>query len=99
MIKLIMTWDIRPGREAAYFDWAMKTFVPGLMELGLQPVDAWYTVHGDAPQMLAGVVAEDRDVLREALRSPEWEELRSDLATYVTNYNQKIVKSTGTFQL
>lgn len=98
MMKLIMTWDIRPGREAAYFDWAMKTFVPGLMELGLQPVDAWYTVHGDAPQILTGVLAEDREALRRALSSSEWQELRRELMTYVTNYSQKITKATGYFQ-
>ncbi len=98
MMKLIMTWDIRPGREAAYFDWAMKTFVPRLMELGLQPVDAWYTVHGDVPQMLAGVLAEDRETLSRALSSAEWKELRSELMAYVTNYTQKVVKATNSFQ-
>lgn len=99
MVKLIMTWDIRPNRESAYFDWAMKEFVPGLMELGLQPVDAWYTQYGDAPQILAGVLAEDRETLRQALQSSEWQELRTELMTYVTNYDQKIVKATGYFQL
>lgn len=99
MVKLIMTWDIQPGREEDYFEWAMKSFVPGLMELGLQPVDAWYTLHGDAPQMLAGVLAEDRHVLREALDSSEWRELRGELMKYVTNYHQKVVKATGSFQL
>lgn len=98
MMKLIMTWDIRPGREAAYFDWSMKTFVPGLMELGLQPVEAWYTVHGDAPQVLAGVLAEDREILRQVLGSTEWQKLRTELMSYVTNYNQKVVKATNSFQ-
>jgi hypothetical protein len=98
MMKLIMTWDFRPGRETAYFDWAMKTFVPSLMELGLQPVDAWYTVHGDAPQMLAGILAEDRETLRQALSSSTWRELHDQLMTYVTNYSQKVVKATNSFQ-
>lgn len=98
MLKLIMTWDIQPGREAAYFDWAMRTFVPGLMDLGLQPIDAWYTVHGDAPQILAGVLAEDRETLSQALRSTEWQELRTELMSYVTNYSQKIVRATNSFQ-
>lgn len=99
MVKLIMTWDIQPGREAAYLEWVMETFVPGLMELGLQPVDAWYTVYGDGPQMLTGVLAEDRETVGKALRSSEWRELREDLLNYVTNYNQKVVRATGSFQL
>lgn len=99
MLKLIMTWDIKPGREKEYFDWAMETYVPGLMELGLQPVDAWYTVYGDAPQMLAGVLAEDRETLREAMESAEWRELHDELMTYVMNYDQKVVKATSSFQI
>jgi hypothetical protein len=98
MMKLIMTWDLRPGREAAYFDWAMKTFIPGLMELGLQPVEAWYTVHGNAPQILAGVLAEDREMLGRVLKSTEWRELRTELMSYVVNYDQKVVKATNSFQ-
>ncbi len=98
MLKLIMTWDIRPGREAEYFDWAVETFVPGLMELGLQPVDAWYTVHGNAPQMLTGVLAEDRQTLQRALSSFRWQQLHDQLLTFVTNYRQKVVKATSPFQ-
>jgi hypothetical protein len=95
MLKLIMTWDIRPGRESEYFDWAIRTFVPGLMELGLQPIDAWYTVHGNAPQMLTGVLADDRQSLERALSSVRWQELHDQLLTFVTNYQQKIVKATS----
>ena len=31
----------------------------GMMKLGMQPTEAWYTVFGDGPQILQGSIAED----------------------------------------
>jgi hypothetical protein len=99
MTKLLMTWDIRAGKENEYFDFASKVLVPGLMKLGIQPTEAWYTVYGDAPQILAGWVAEDRDTVTSALSSQEWHDLYRQLMRYVENFQYKIVPATGFFQL
>jgi len=99
MTKLLMTWDIRAGKENEYFDFASKVLVPGLMKLGIQPTEAWYTVYGDAPQILAGWVAEDRDTVTSALSSQEWRDLYRQLMRYVENFQYKIVPATGFFQL
>ncbi len=99
MTKLLMTWDIRAGKESEYFDFASKVLVPGLMKLGIQPTEAWYTVYGDAPQILAGWVAEDRDTVTSALSSQEWRDLYRQLMRYVENFQYKIVPATGFFQL
>ena len=99
MMKLLMTWDIRPSKESDYFDFMSKELVPGLMDLGIQPTEAWYTMYGDAPQILAGWVAEDLDTMQVALASEEWRKLRRRLMTYVTNFKHKIVPATGFFQL
>ena len=99
MTKLLMMWDIQPGKENEYFDFAVKVLMPGLMKLGVQPTEAWYTVYGEAPQILAGWVAEDKQTVREALRSSEWQDLYRQLMSYVTNFKYKIVPATGFFQL
>lgn len=99
MVKLLMTWNIRPGFEDEYFEFVMEEFAPALLELGIQPTDAWYTAYGDYPQILAGGVAEDMSSLRRALASEEWQELKDDLLDYVTDYNQKTVRASGGFQL
>ena len=31
-VKLLMSWDILPGKEQSYFEFAMKTFAPELMK-------------------------------------------------------------------
>ncbi len=99
MMKLLMSWNIRTGREAEYFEFVVKEFAPGLMRLGLQPTEAWYTVYGDCPQILTGSVAEDIQAIQHVLSSDEWHELMDKLGGYVTDYRQKIVQATGGFQL
>ncbi|MGQ9490863.1 MAG: hypothetical protein ACUVR4_13730 [Anaerolineae bacterium] len=99
MVKLLMKWDIKTGHEQPYFEFVMQEFAPGLMRLGLQPTEAWYTVYGKGPQILTGVVTDDLETMRSILNSKEWRELHQRLLAYVTNYDQKIVRATGRFQL
>ena len=99
MYKLLMTWDIRPGKESEYFEFVVQEFVPKLTRLGIQPTEAWYTVYGSAPQILAGGVAQDRATLEKIVEGEEWKTLLEKLLTYVSNFNSKIVAHTGHFQL
>jgi hypothetical protein len=99
LTKLIMAWDIIPGQEQAYIEFNTREFVPRLMKLGLQPMDSWYTVFGEAPQIMAGWVHEDADVIHGAVDSDDWKELRQELRDYVTNFRVKITPVTGMFQM
>jgi hypothetical protein len=99
MFKLVMAWNIRPGREDEYFEFVIREFGPGLMTLGVRPTDSWYTQYGDHPQILTGGVLEDLESLQRALASDEWRALKRKLLTYVTDYSQKIVRASGGFQL
>src|SRR5512141_157670 len=99
MIKLLMSWDIKSGREQPYFEFVVREFAPGLMRLGLQPTEAWYTVYGKGPQILTGAVTEDMDTMRRILDSEDWHALREKLMGFVTNFSSKVVQATGRFQL
>ncbi len=98
-VKLLMSWDILPGKEQTYFEFAMKTFAPELMKLGWQPTEAWYTLYGEGPQILTGGITETADQMRNILDSAQWEELQHSLLEYVTNFKYKIVPASGRFQL
>ncbi len=98
-VKLLMSWDILPGREQDYFEFAMQTFAPALMKLGWQPTEAWYTLYGQVPQILTAGVADNLEKMRAILESPEWAELRTNLQDYVTNFHFKVVPATGRFQM
>lgn len=99
MIKLLMKWDIKAGQEQSYFEFVMQEFAPGLMRLGLQPTEAWYTIYGKGPQILTGVVTNDFETMHQILEGDEWRSLRERLLEHVTNYSQKIVSASGRFQL
>ena len=99
MIKLLMSWDIRPGLEATYFDFIVNEFSPGLLRLGIQPTEAWYTVYGSGPQILTGGVAKDLETMTRILDSDGWHDLQRELLVYVTNFEYKVVRDTGRFQL
>jgi hypothetical protein len=99
MYKLLMSWDIKAGREQAYFEFVVQEFAPGLMKLGLQPTEAWYTVYGKSPQILTGAVTKELETMREILAGNEWRQLRTRLLTYVTNFEQKVVEASSRFQL
>lgn len=99
MIKLLMSWDIKPGQENEFFEFIMREFAPGTMKMGLKTTDVWYTIYGDGPQMQTEAVTEDLDTMRDIINSNEWKELHSRLTNYVTNFRQKVVRATGRFQI
>jgi hypothetical protein len=94
-----MSWDILPGQEQTYFEFAMRTFAPGLMQMGWQPTEAWYTLYGEVPQIMTAGVTDTLEEMREILDSVEWEDLRSQLQEYVTHFQYKVVPASGRFQM
>jgi hypothetical protein len=98
-VKLLMTWDIIRGREQEYFEFVVREFVPGIQRLGIQPTEAWYTTYGRRPQILTGVVADTLARMELALGTEDWRRLRDRLLDYVTNFESRIVRATGGFQM
>ena len=99
MVKLLMSWDIQSGNEAEYFQFVIQEFVPGLLRLGLQPTEVWFTAYGDCPQIQAGGLAPDLAAMDKIIHSPDWAELRQKLESYVKDFNHKIIPAVGGFQL
>lgn len=98
-VKLLLTWDIIPGREQEYFEFVVREFIPQLQQLGLQPNDAWFTMYGDQPQITAEVQAASLSSMQNVLKTDEWASLINRLLDYVENYDSKIVKARAGFQL
>ncbi len=98
-VKLLMNWDIKPGQESEYFEFVVREWAPGIMKLGLQPTEAWYTMYGNCPQIMTSGITDDMPTMRRVLESPEWQELHNKLLEYVDNFQKKIVPAAGRFQL
>lgn len=98
-VKLLMTWDIIPGREQEYFEFVVREFIPGIQQLGLEPTDAWVTVYGKQPQILTSIQAGSKETLDNILASPEWDSLLARLEDYVDNLVSKTVHHKPGFQM
>jgi hypothetical protein len=98
-VKLIMTWDILPGREQEYFEFVVRDFIPGMQKIGLEVSDAWFTMYGEQPQIMAAAQMSNLTSLNRVLASNEWQELTSLLLDYVENFQHKIVPAKAGFQI
>jgi negative regulator of replication initiation len=94
-----MSWNIRPGQEQTYFEFAMQTFAPALMKMGWQPTEAWYTLYGGGPQITTAGITDNVSKMREILDSEEWQELKAQLLQYVTDFEYKVIPASGRFQV
>jgi hypothetical protein len=98
-IKLLMTWDILPGREQEYFEFVVRDFIPGIQSIGMEPSDAWFTMYGSQPQIMAAIMMPSYQALQKVLQSDEWESLKVRLLDYVENLDFKVVQARNGFQL
>ena len=98
-VKLLMTWDILPGREQEYFEFVVRDYLPGLQSLGMEPSESWYTMYGDQPQIMAAAQMDTMTALHNILESSDWDNLTGRLLDYVENYDFKVVQARSGFQL
>ncbi|MFO7697591.1 MAG: hypothetical protein R6X16_10615 [Anaerolineae bacterium] len=99
MVKIIMFWNIREGKESDYLEFLTQEFAKSILALGIQPTDAWYVVWGEGPQVIAGGTTDDLDEMERALASGEWTVFKERLALLVTDFEYKVVEQAGGFQL
>lgn len=97
-VKLLLTYDIRPGQENAYRRFVVEEFLPKAQELGLAPTDAWHTAYGNYPHRLIGFVADDLTAAHAALRSDEWQALMHRLEGFTGKLTRRLVPFRGGFQ-
>ncbi|MCS6908491.1 MAG: hypothetical protein RML93_11500 [Anaerolineales bacterium] len=98
-VKLLMTWDILPAKEQEYFEFMVREFIPGIERLGLEPSDAWFTVYGNHPQIMAAIRSSTLSRLQQVLNSPDWQRLTEQLLNYVEELKYKVVEDRPGFQL
>ena len=98
-VKLMMTWDILPGREEEYFEFHIRQFVPALEKLGLTLNEAWLTVYGDSPRLMAEAVINNINIANQVLDSKQWEELGVQLQDFVDNFEYKLVPARSRWQM
>jgi len=98
MIKLIMTWNIKPGHEQDYFGYVLHEYLPQINKFGFEVTDAWVTVYGNRPQILLGAVMASRLKARKVMASDQWDQMNEQLMNFVDNLEFKLCSHKGGFQ-
>jgi hypothetical protein len=98
-VKLLLTWDILPNLEQEYFEFVMSDFLPEIKQLGIRPVDAWYTMYGDQPQIMVAAKTQSQASLNVVIASKEWQLLLEKLSKFVKNFSYKVIPAQTGFQL
>lgn len=98
-VKLLMSWDILPGREEDYFEFHIRKFVPALEGLGVALSEAWLTVYGEQPRLLAEAKIPDLESARQLLDSGAWGDLGLQMQELVENFEYKVIPARSGFQL
>ena len=97
-VKLLLSYDIKGGRENAYRRFILEEFLPKAQELGLVPTDAWHTAYGRYPTRLIGFVADDLSTAQAILARAEWQEMMQRLRDYTSHLSRRLVVFRGGFQ-
>jgi hypothetical protein len=97
-IKLLLSFDIRTGRENAYRRFILEEFLPQAQAMGLVATDAWHTAYGNYPARLIGFVADDFEVVKRVRASDEWQVLMKKLEGYTGNLTERVIPLRGSFQ-
>jgi hypothetical protein len=97
--KLILKWDINPETEPEYFEFMVSEFIPAINRLGINDVQAWYTMYGDCEQILFSGLADGEEQMKNILGSTSWADLQDRLEDLVSNLERKVIaNATGGFQ-
>lgn len=98
MVKVLISYDMREGREEECQRYVMQTLGPGMAQMGLRITDAWYTLWGNAPQIMGGGVLETEEEAARLIYSDEWSGLIDGLRPLVDNFRVRVIEATSRFQ-
>lgn len=98
-MKLLLSYNIRPGNSQAYYEFVLGRYVPIMQALGFEMSEAWHTAYGDYPNRLVGFVSRDRELMMELFHNETWLELNEQLMEHVTDFSYKVVPYALGFQI
>ena len=75
MIKVLISYNMQDGKERDCQEYLANKLAPGLARMGFQFSDIWFSMWGEAPQILGGGLVDDVDQARKIFLSGDWEEL------------------------
>lgn len=94
-VKLNHYYSINPIKNREYKKFIVKKFIPGVNRLGMHTVAVWSVMVGAYSEIVFESVANDLDLLEQAMRNPDYRKLKNALFQYIKNYQTKVLVETG----
>jgi hypothetical protein len=91
-MKVLLSYDMQKGKEQECQEYLVNKLAPGLGRLGFRFSDVWYTIWGDAPQILGGGEVKDRAQAEAIFGSDVWRRLESDMEELAENFKVRVVR-------
>jgi hypothetical protein len=88
-------WDIIPGKEEEYTQFAINHYIPTMKKIGINPVGGFHVVVGEGPRVISVGTMDSLQKLQNALETEEYEKVTAQIQRYVFNYFSRILKPTG----
>lgn len=92
MVKVTISYDMLEGKEQECQEYLVNRMAPALSDLGFQVADVWYTVWGNAPQILSGGELEDMNDARRIFESSEWSDVVDNIGALTDNFQVKFLR-------
>ena len=97
-VKMLITYDVVPELQQAYYEFVLGEMVPTAQSMGLVLSEAWHTAYGNYPMRLIAFRAQDESVMHKVLHSDEWRAAKERLLKLVRDYEERMVVSRNPFQ-
>ena len=94
-VKLNHYYSINPIKRREYQKFIIGKFIPGVNKLGMHTVAGWSVMVGAYSEIVFESVANDLDLLEQAMRNPDYRKLTNALFQYIKNYQTKVLVKTG----
>ncbi|MCB0183224.1 MAG: hypothetical protein KDE31_03120, partial [Caldilineaceae bacterium] len=92
MLKVLISYDMQNGKEQECQDYFVNKFAPGLAKMGFRISDVWYTMWGDAPQILSGGVVDSTKHAQQIFQSGPWEKLVDGIEPLTENFKIRFIQ-------
>lgn len=98
-IKLVFTYNMKPGREEACHQYVVEELGPALTEFGFRFTDAWFTAWGHSAQIMGAGLLPDAETARALLTSETWRKAVKGLQAYATDFTVRLIEPAAAFQI
>jgi hypothetical protein len=91
MLKVMISYNMQPGREQECQNLLVRKVAPGLEQLGFRFSDVWYTIWGKSPHIISGGAVKDLDEVERIFYSDTWLAIRQELESLTSDFQFKVV--------